>query len=94
MPKRIYFNRFKGKLPENTKLVTRPSKFSNPFTIQEHGRTKALRLFEDYLDAKIIDGSLDLRPLKGFDLACNCKLSESCHADILLNRLKRLRINE
>lgn len=92
-PKRIYFNRFMGKLPENTKLVTRPSKYGNPFVVGDHGRRKALELFSDYLDEKIINGSIDLTPLKGFNLACACKEHESCHADIILDRMRKLGIN-
>ena len=50
-------------------MVTRPSKFSNPFHVAEHGREKAVELFEKYLDEKIEVG-FDLSELKGYDLAC------------------------
>lgn len=93
MPKRIHFNRFEGKLPENTKLITRRSRYGNPFPVAEYGRRKALELFTDYLDEKIINGLIDLKPLKGFDLACNCKPHESCHGDIILDRMRKLGIN-
>lgn len=34
VPKRIHWNRFAGKpLPANTRLIARPSRFGNPFTI-------------------------------------------------------------
>ena len=86
--KRISYNRYiDGKLPPGTKLVTRPSKFSNPFHVAEHGREKAVQLFEKYLDEKI-DQGFDLSELKGFDLACVCDLNDLCHADILLKKLE------
>jgi hypothetical protein len=35
-PQRIHWNRFEGKpLPPNTRLITRPSRWGNPFTIAE-----------------------------------------------------------
>ena len=87
--KRISYNRYiDGKLPPGTKLVTRPSKFSNPFHVAEHGREKAVQLFEKYLDEKIEEG-FDLSELKGFDLACVCDLKDLCHADILLKKLEQ-----
>lgn len=89
--KRISYNRYiDGKLPPGTKLVTRPSKFGNPFLIAEHGREKAVQLFKKYLDEKIKDG-FDLSELKGFDLACVCDLNDLCHADILLKKLKEVK---
>jgi hypothetical protein len=95
MPKRISYNRYKdGKLPINTVLITRPSRYCNPFTVREHGREKCLELYEFYLDTKIIKGLIDLNPLKGKDLACACKLEEKCHGDIILDRMKALGFNE
>lgn len=84
MAKRIIFNRYEGKkLPDNTKLVSRPSRWGNPYKVSEYGRDEALRLYRIYLDKK----KIDLTPLIGKDLACTCKLSEPCHADILLEKL-------
>jgi len=87
--KRISYNRYRdGKLPPGSKLVTRPSKFSNPFPVAKYGREKALELYEKYLDEKLESGELKLDELKGFDLACWCPLNLKCHVDIILNRFK------
>ena len=92
MSKRIYFNRYAGeKLPPNSKLVTRGSKYGNPYSVGDkpgqYTREEALRLYRIYLDQAIKNNTLDLSPLIGKDLACNCKLSEACHVDILLEKI-------
>jgi hypothetical protein len=40
----------------------------------------ALILYRDF----IRDEQLDLRELQGKDLSCTCKLTEPCHADVLI----------
>lgn len=91
MSKRISYNRYTGqKLPENARLVTRPSKYGNPYKVSTYGRLEALRLYREYLEKAIAEGRIDLKPLIGKDLACSCKLSEDCHADILLEYIKTL----
>ncbi len=93
MAKRISYNYYvDGKLPLNTKSITRISRYGNPFSIKEYGREKCLQLFKDYLDDKVSNG-FDLSPLKGKDLACICKPHELCHGDIILSKLKELGIN-
>lgn len=88
--KRISYNRYiDGKLPPETKLVTRPSKYGNPFSVSEYGRENAVQLYEKYIDEKIDEG-FDLSELKGFDLACICDLDQLCHADILLKKLENI----
>ena len=84
-PIRIKRNGFYGKLPENTKLVARPSRWQNPFKVSEYGREKALELFKEHLTRKISSGELDVEELRGWNLACYCELNEACHADILLD---------
>jgi len=91
MTKRIHFNRFTGdRLPCNAVLVTRGSRYGNPYKVAEVGREEALRLYRIYLEEAIRTGALDLSPLIGKDLACSCKLTEGCHADILLDRVAKL----
>ena len=95
MAKRIYFNRYAGdRLPPNTMLVGRGSRYGNPYKVAEVGREEALRLYRIYLDEAIRKGTIDLSPLIGKDLACTCKLSEPCHADILLEKLKVTQVNK
>jgi hypothetical protein len=88
-PKRIKRNGFFAKLPDNTKLVARPTRWANPFPVSEHGREKALKLYREYLEDKIQKGELNPAELKGYDLACYCAPGEECHADILLELANR-----
>jgi hypothetical protein len=58
--------------------------FGNPFKVKDHGREKAVEMFERHLL-----GSADLlarvrSELRGRDLACWCKPGDLCHADVLL----------
>src|SRR5882724_6431902 len=96
-PKRIQRKRTKGwKMLPNTVYVGRPTKWGNPFHIQFGDRTRALSDFRRFLAAR--DGdfqrsgrrfeglySADIcAELRGKNLACWCKLSDPCHADVLL----------
>ena len=90
MSNRISWNRFKGKLPDNAKRVDRATRYGNPYKLTEYTREESLRLFTLYLVKKLKDEPDFLLPLIGHDLACNCSLSENCHADILLTKIKQL----
>lgn len=70
MPQRIQLKRSKGwRKPEGAIVVARPSKFGNPYP---------------HVQIIAIKGALQDGALRGCDLACWCKLSELCHADVLL----------
>ena len=63
-------------------LVARPSRWGNPYSIEEYGRKQAIEMYEQWLLAN--DELLAQLPsLKGRRLACCCKLDEPCHADVL-----------
>jgi hypothetical protein len=92
-PKRIQLRRTKGwRKPEEAIIVSRPSRYGNPHRVGfcpvcgvEHSRGEAVAEFRAMLDE-----SLELRrkiqeDLRGKDLACWCKLSDACHADVLLS---------
>ncbi len=79
-------NRYE-KNPPNTKRVTRPSRWGNPFKLTDHTREESLRLYELWLIKQIDSDHEFLEPLRGKNLACTCKLDEKCHADILLKFL-------
>ena len=85
MATRIQRKRTKGwKMPEGAVYVGRPTKWGNPFGIEEYGRDLAIRNFRN----RVI-GILSIRPgaldsLRGKDLACWCPLGQPCHADVLL----------
>jgi len=90
-PQRIQLSRAKGwRLPENTVVVSRPSKWGNPFVVQfdphpdysPQTREEAVKLY-----AASINGLKRLairRELRGKNLACWCKADQACHADVLL----------
>jgi hypothetical protein len=90
--KRIKFGRaerFKGeKMPPNTKKVDRSTKYGNPFKLEEFSREDSLKLYSIYLDFVLRKKILDIEPLRGYNLACSCKLDENCHVDILLDKIK------
>lgn len=90
--KRVKFGsveRYKGeKMPPNTKKVDRSTIYGNPFTLDEFSREDSLRLYRIYLDFVLRKKILDIEPLRGYNLACSCKLDENCHVDILLEKIK------
>ena len=91
-PKRIYFNWHKGKkLPPGAKLVTRPSRWGNPFRVGDPGvpdRATAVQLFEPWLltseDPKAQRMRAEAHLLGGHDIACSCPPGSPCHGDVLL----------
>jgi hypothetical protein len=64
-----------------TRSVTRPHKWRNPYTVEEHGRLEAIRLFCASVAGRHAEIRTDLR---GRNLACYCEPDEACHADVLL----------
>ncbi len=79
--------RYKGeKMPPNTKKVDRSTKYGSPFKLDKFSREDSLNLYRIYLDFVLSKKILDIEPLRGYNLACGCKLDENCHADILLER--------
>ena len=98
-PHRVQLSRKKGwRMPPNTVSVARPTRFGNPFRIGDvkhfgpaySGRDEtirdaehACRLFRQHM-FNLRSATELIAPLRGKNLACWCKLSESCHADVLL----------
>ena len=94
-PRRVQRKRTKGfKLPPNTKCVTRPHKFGNPFR-DAHTFGEALRILSQRFNPipgwmtmesaeKIQKIITDIDELRGFNLACFCPLDKPFHADHLL----------
>lgn len=90
-PKRIQRKRVKGwRMPPGAKYVGRPSKWGNPHR-QEPGELprKSILLFKVDVALKLADDPGWLEPLRGFDLACWCRLDAPCHADVLLELANR-----
>jgi hypothetical protein len=86
MPERVQLSRKKGwRKPENTKVVSRPSLFGNPYEVVNGDRARAVRSFE--LHAVGVTPFTDRTikaELAGKNLACWCPLDQPCHADVLL----------
>jgi hypothetical protein len=85
-PKRIQLRRTKGwRLPPNTVVVSRPSRWGNPVKIESwHLRDKVLAVYRRHVLACVDSNPGWLEPLHGKNLACWCHLKQSCHADVLL----------
>jgi len=84
MPKRVQQQRTRGwRMPPNTKSVARPHKWGNPYSVEEYGLDQALALFAKCMEqpARRAKARNDLR---GYNLACFCRLDQPCHADLLL----------
>ena len=62
----------------------RRSPFANPFSIREHGRAEALERYERWLADRPDLLARARQELSGRPLACWCKPTDPCHADILL----------
>lgn len=86
-PKRIQLSRKAGwHKPEGTIVVARPTRWGNPHTVAEHGRTEAIARYRADLEAGRLRVTVDdvCRFLVGSDLARWCPLDVECHADVLL----------
>jgi len=77
--------------PEGAVYVGRPTKYGNPYRVDELGRAGAIAAFKVMLKDKRMRIHLGYpsdvvikRELKGKHLVCWCRLNEECHADILL----------
>jgi hypothetical protein len=92
-PQRIQRQRTKGwRMPENTIYVGRPTQWGNPFKLIEnsiaHTREGIVELYAEALEFNDTDWArwvnTHIHMLRGKNLACWCKLDQSCHADVLL----------
>lgn len=73
-------------------------KILSPWIIYDHSKSNytqkdLIYFYEMWITGKLTDDIglppvPDISILKGLDLACWCKLSDSCHADVLLKLLK------
>lgn len=81
-------------MPPNTKSVTRPGPFGNPFrptittgSLAPASTADCVEVFRQWLQQDTIGKSVAIRArqeLRGFNLACYCPLGSPCHADVLL----------
>jgi hypothetical protein len=88
LPRRVQLSRRKGwRLPAHTVVVARPTRWGNPFPINQPAeRAEAVASYLVWIKGPARD---ELRRearrcLRGFNLACWCPLDGPCHADVLL----------
>jgi hypothetical protein len=88
-PRRIQLSRKRGwRKPGNTTVVSRPSKWGNPFRVSDtYPVEQAVAAYEHWLMtnpagiATLLAAKIELR---GKILACWCKPGTPCHGDVLL----------
>ena len=80
------------KNPPNSKRVMRPSRFGNPFPVEEKTPAGHQAVVGQYL-AWLTDQPELVATIKselhGYDLICSCPLDWPCHADVLLEVAKQ-----
>ncbi len=88
---RVQGDLFHGRVPDGAVYVGRQapglprSRFANPF--KGHGRAEDIRLFCEHTAPGLLDAAR--AELGGRDLACWCRLTDPCHADVLLELVNR-----
>jgi hypothetical protein len=82
MPRRIRLQRRAGwRKPAGAIVVSRPTRWGNPFPVVHGDRAAAVERYRAWLPTS----DLDLTELRGRDLCCWCPAEEPCHADVLLD---------
>lgn len=95
MPPRIQLSRRKGwRKPAGAVVVSRPTKWGNPFPANLYGGDKAMAVarFREYLTEDSggrAMASAARRHLRGKALCCWCKPGDACHADVLIEIANR-----
>ncbi len=99
-PKRVQLRRTKGwRKPEGAVVVSRPSKWGNPFTVagarnagftgsQAELNARCAGMFGNAMlrGLPVVAWHLEhISELRGKDLLCWCALDQPCHADTLLD---------
>lgn len=75
-------------MPANTVVVTRATKWGNPFKVGVDGDASACvesfrMMLHDSISGKAIQKQVK-EQLRGKNLGCFCEAGQPCHADILL----------
>lgn len=86
MPQRLQMRRTRGwRKPPDAIYVGRPTKWGNPFRVDELGRAEAVRRFRAWIEADAALRAQARAELRGRDLLCWCPIDEPCHADVLVD---------
>jgi Domain of unknown function (DUF4326) len=84
-PRRIQLRRTRGwRKPPGAVVVSRPSRWANPYPAEVYGQDEAVRLYYEHVLTEpglLATASVELADR---DLACWCPPGEPCHADLLL----------
>ena len=89
MAKRLQQKRTKDwRKPENAVVVSRPTKWGNPFAVSNGlDRAAVVRLFREWIasdDPAAVKLRQEIGELRGKDLLCWCPVGGPCHGDVLL----------
>jgi hypothetical protein len=86
MPERIQRKRTRGwRLPPRAVVVSRPTRWRNPFPVGgSRDRAAAAAAYRDLLAADEMLRAAARAELAGMDLVCWCPPGEPCHADVVL----------
>ncbi len=87
-PATVVVNKYKS---EFDVYIGRGSRWGNPYTVEEHGREKAIELFRGYIiQALETEPGLlaELMKLDGKRLGCFCK-PQACHGDVLVELIEK-----
>lgn len=85
-PMRVQLSRRKGyRKPAGTVVVSRPSKWGNPYRASEceGGSRGAVECFRVLVESEPETIAAIQNELRGKQLACWCPLDRPCHADVL-----------
>lgn len=70
--------------------IGRGSEWGNPFTVEDHGRDEAIRLYEKYMRERLSKEPglvIQLLKLRGKVLGCFCH-PKPCHGDVLITLIE------
>jgi hypothetical protein len=87
VPRRVQLRRTKGwRKPAGAVVVSRPSKWGNPYRVGPMAPEEAIARYRDDLLAGRLRITVDdvRRELRGRDVACWCAPGRPCHGDVLL----------
>lgn len=75
-------NKYHKTAPPDAKYIGRGSPYGNPFVVGKHGTRDEVC---DRFEAEILP-TLDVEPLRGFDLVCFCAPAR-CHGQSIMRKL-------
>lgn len=91
MPRVLKRKNFRERLPPNSVLVARPSKWQSPFKLGEDGtREEVIAKYRTHIENELAAGRLDITELTGKDLVCYCA-PLPCHGEVLLELANKKR---